>query len=157
MVHHFREDRGIFGFCDAAKRISDIINQHIVDGHRGMWTAHKLDNGTSDGHAYPHRANAVDAVRPNERWYGYFKIPWDGCTPRGAEALLRLSRQMAEDPMFAEIGGQLLDPELANDEYMIDNRREASPGDRRRIFQEDRRWPTNRTRSRRTTGGLILP
>lgn len=156
MTQHFRDDRGIFGFCDAAKRISDIINQHIVDGHRGMWSAHRLSDGTSDGMAYQLRSEAVAAQRPNERWYGFFKIPWDGCTPRGAEAFLRLNRQMAEDPMFNDIGGQLVDPEMADQEYMVDTRRETAGGDRRKIFRESR-WPINETPYRSRRSGLIVP
>lgn len=157
MTQHFRDDRGAFGFCDAAKRISDSINQHIVDGHRGQWAAYRLADGTSNETAYQYRSEAVNGARPNERWYGYFKIPWDGTTPRAAEAFLRLSRQMAEDKMFQEIGGQLVDPDMANQEYMFDNRREFVAGDRRRIFAEDRSRTAHGGGSRRTRSGLIVP
>lgn len=142
----------LFGFSDAARRISDAANQAILNGDRDQWMAFRLADGTVEGapdnpRTYPRKSIAIRAQGSNERRYGYIKIPWDGVTPRAAEVMLKLQRQVEK------IGYQLTDPEVADHDYPTDNRRETMPSlDRRRLLVRDRHHTI-----RRSPGGVILP
>lgn len=142
----------LFGFSDAARRISDAANQAIVNGLRDQWMAFTLRDGSVSGapdapRCYPKRRDAVRAQGNNERNYGYIKIPWDMVTPRAAEVMLKLARQLRETDM------QLTDPEVADRDYPTSNLRESFPSlDRRRALVRDRRHSV-----RMRPSGLILP
>jgi hypothetical protein len=133
---------GPFGFSDEARRVSDTIRQAIVDGHADHWMAFALADGLSDGRTYDTRAAAIAAQHNQERRFMFILIPWDDVTPRAAEVFFKVHRQMAD------AGLQLVDPEVANQQWTHDNRREVTaPGlDRRHILS-----------STRIRGGLILP
>jgi hypothetical protein len=142
----------VFGFSDAARRVSDACNQAIVNGDRDQWVAFALSDGSVEGmpdrpRTYPRRRIAVHAQGHAAKDYGYIKVPWDGVTPRAAEVMVKLQRQLRDTDM------QLTDPEVADYDYPTDNRREAMPG-------LDRRHVLTRSRQRvetRSPGGIILP
>ena len=139
-------DTAVFGFSDEARRISDTIQQAIVDGARNKWIAFNLEDGRTDGTKYDTKA---DAIRHHGNRYGgfmYIKVPWDMCTPRAAEVFLRVHRQLKKI-------GQHPDDEMAKHEFMLDTRREAYPSLDRRKIMKDLRRPGER----RTSGGVILP
>lgn len=137
----------LYGFSDAARRLSDAANQAIINGDRDRWMAFALADGSVPGsfdrpETYPTRRDAIRSRGANERNFGYIKVPWDMVTPRGAEVFLRLHRQLRDSGM------QLTDPEQADRDYATDNRREAMPSlDRRRLL----------TGSRISPGGIHLP
>lgn len=131
----------VFGFSDAAKRISDTVNQAIVDGHRNRWMAFALEDGKSNGTTYDTRRDAVLAHRNAYRLNCYLQVPWDHLMPRAAEVYLKIHRDLAS------IGQHPVDDEIPDTQWMLDNRREAYPQlDRRRALVE-----------LRTKGGIILP
>lgn len=143
----------LFGFSDAARRVSDAANQAIVNGTgRGQWLAFALSDGSVEGmpdnpRTYPRRQDAVRAQGHSAKDYGYLRVPWDGVTPRAAEVMVKLQRQLRNTDL------QLVDPEVADHDYPTDNRREAVPElDRRRLLTRSRYDNT-----RRSPGGIILP
>lgn len=143
------ERANVFGFSDDARRISDAIRQAIVDGHRDRWMAFSLQDGRTDGQVYYTRADAVRYHTNKYNRYCYIKVPWDDVTPRAAEVYLKIYRQLQKN------GNHPDDPEVANQEYMMDTRREAYPSlDRRRILKDTRLVLPG---MRRSNGGLILP
>lgn len=139
-----------FGISDAARRISDAVQQAITDGYRNKWMAFAMDDGTGDGTRYDTKADAIRYHGNKYRGYLYLQVPWDMLTSRAAEVYLRLHRQLKEI-------GQHPDDEMAKHEFMFDNRREAYPAlDARRILaaQFDRH---GRPVVRAMGGGLIVP
>lgn len=78
---------------DAARRCSDVIRQHIHDGHAGRWAAIRLSDGTSDGVPYPRRRDAVrHQLHPSQ--CAYVRIPRDDMSPRAAARFLALTRRL---------------------------------------------------------------
>jgi hypothetical protein len=144
---------GPFGFSDAAKRISDAVNQAIVDGHRGRWMAFALEDGSSSGDTYDTRSDVVRYHGNAYRKHCYLQIPWDQLTPRAAEVYLHIHRQLTAN------GQHPADEEMPETQWMLDNRREAYPRhDARRQLVDLREEIERRGASeRRTAGGLILP
>lgn len=141
----------IYGFGDAAQRISDTIRTAIVNGDRGRWIAFSLEDGRCSGprdrpDTYPTKAEAIRAQGNSERNFGYIKIPWDDVTPRAAQVMLKIHRQLRD------AGLMLTDPEVANHDFPLSNRREDYPDDRRHILTHTRLRTQLRSR-----GGLILP
>lgn len=140
----------MFGFGDAAERVSDACNQAIVNGDRGEWIAFALTDGSVSGmpfnpRTYARRQDAVRAQGHSAADYGYIKVPWDGVTPRAAQVMVKLQRQIRDTDM------QLIDPEVAGHDYPTDNRRESMPAlDRRRALTSSRS-------DRRSPGGIIIP
>jgi hypothetical protein len=138
-----------FGFSPEAQRMSDTINQAIVDGHRNRWYAFALEDCTSDKVPYDTRRDAVRHHHNRHQQFMFIKIPWDQCTPRAAEVNIRLYRQLKA------LGQHPDDLDSADDQIMTDNRREAYPAlDGRRALVANR---TDNTGERRSPGGLILP
>lgn len=142
------EEPNLFGFSDAARRLSDAAQTAITLGRRDQWMAFALSDGRVQGapdnpRTYPRRQFAVQAQGHDAANYGYLKIPWDSVTPRAAEVMLKLQRQTRA------IDHQLVDPEVADHDYVPSNLREHFPDDRRRILAS--------TRLRTSGGGLILP
>jgi hypothetical protein len=141
----------LFGFSDAARRVSDACNQAIINGDRDQWIAFALSDGAVEGmpdepRTYPRRRIAVRAQGHSAKNFGYIKVPWDGVTPRAAEVMVKLQRQIRETDM------QLVDPEIADYDFPTDNRREAMPTlDRRHVLTR------SRSDARRSAGGIILP
>lgn len=144
---------GPFGYSDEARRISDAIRQAITDGHRNRWLPFDMATGeTVDRPVVPYDSR-IDAVRHTRNRYRkclYVQVPWDDVSPRAAEVLLKIYRQLQA------IGQHPQDDEVANMPFMMDNRMEAYPSLDRRVFGHT---PTNplRRAERRSTGGIILP
>lgn len=81
---------------DAAKRLSDTYNLHIVAGaRRGLVIAYSLADGSSDNVLYDSRADAVAHQRHNEARRGYVRIGPGRMTVCEAAALIRWDRQAA--------------------------------------------------------------
>lgn len=92
-----RQGKEVFrpGHSDAAKRLSDTYNLHIIAGcPRGFWIACSLHDGSSDGCAYPTRQVAMQYQHHNEKNFAYIQVstavPMTVCE---AESLLRWQRQ----------------------------------------------------------------
>jgi len=148
----------LFGFSDAARRISDAANQALLNGARDEWLAFALSDGRVEGmpdnpRTYPRRRIAVAAQGHDARNFGYLQVPWDGVTPRAAQVMLKLARQLHD------INHDLVDPEVADSEFVPSNLREHFPGDARRVLRHTRLVDdTERRRhERRSPGGLIVP
>ena len=83
---------------DAAQRISDCVNLHLVvakdimEEAVGMWCAFKLEDGSSDGNLYPSKEIAIDHQKGIAKNYFYMKITPDGIRPQDALRLLRINR-----------------------------------------------------------------
>lgn len=144
---------GPFGFSDAARRISDTVNQAIVDGARGRWMAFALEDGRSNGDRYDTRTAAVRHHGNAYRKHCYLQVPWDQLTPRAAEVYLKIHRDLTA------LGQHPADEEMPNTQWMLDNRREAYPRlDARRQLVDLREHIERRgAGQRRSRGGLILP
>lgn len=143
---------GPFGFSDAARRMSDAINQAVVDGHQNRWMAFALEDGATNGTIYDSKEDAHRALRNSYRQHMVLRVPWDGCPPKAAEAFLRVHRQLKEI-------GQHPDDEMHKTMIMMDNRLEAYPSldiARQRVVRA-RRSEYRRVGERRSPGGVILP
>lgn len=82
------------GHTDAAKRIADVYNLHVEAGcPKGYVIACKLDDGSSDGCAYPNRQVAMEHQHHNERWFAYIQVQGGHMTVCEAESVLRWQRQ----------------------------------------------------------------
>jgi len=85
------------GHSDAAKRLSDTYNLHIVAGaRRGSVIAYSLADATTDGTVYDSREDAVAHQRHNEGRRGYVRIGAGRMTVCEAAAVIRWDRQAAE-------------------------------------------------------------
>jgi len=85
------------GHSDAAKRLSDTYNLHIVAGaRRGSVIAYSLADARSDGTVYDSREDAVAHQRHNEGRRGYVRIGAGRMTVCEAAAVIRWDRQAAE-------------------------------------------------------------
>lgn len=96
-----------FGFSDAARRASDIINTHIaaLGWHsRGKWVAIRLSDGGSDDVVYDSRADAV-RHQLHETQCCYVQLPPTGTTPMEMESFLAFNRKLYDNGM------RLQDPE----------------------------------------------
>jgi len=143
---------GAFGFSDAARRISDRVNQAIADRHAGRWMAFALEDGSTDGVIYDSKAAAIRYHRNKYREHCYLRIPWDSCPVRAAEAFLHVHRQL-------KVRKQHPDDEMARHELMLDTRLEAYPqlDARRSIATRFDIFGRPVPAPRRTPGGLYLP
>lgn len=145
---------GPFGYSDEARRISDTVRQAIVDGHRNRWLPFDVATGEAvDRPVVPYETR-LDAVRHTRNRYRkcmYVQVPWDDVSPRSAEVLLKIYRQLIA------IGQHPQDDEVANMPFMMDNRMEAYPSLDRRTPGRTLRNPLTRRAERRSSGGIILP
>lgn len=98
------------GHTDAAKRVADAHNLHLLAGsaykpnpHVGRVIAVALADGRSDGVLYDSQAAAVRHQRHNEVWFAYLRITNGGMTVCDAESFLRTHR------LFYEAGWRLPD------------------------------------------------
>lgn len=84
------------GHSDAAKRLSDAYNLHIVCGARmGAVLAYSLADASSDGVLYDSRSDAVAHQRHNEARRGYVRIGAGRMSVCEAAAVIRWDRQAA--------------------------------------------------------------
>lgn len=104
------------GHSDAAKRLSDIYNLHIVAGaRRGAVIAVSLADGSSDGVVYDTRADAVSHQRHNEGWKAFIRIGPGRMTVCEAASQLRWQRhanKLAAAQLGERSGGLELIPRL---------------------------------------------
>lgn len=85
------------GHSDAAKRIADHYNLHKAAGAiTGWWVAFALADGSTDGDAYPTKAEAVRHQHQNEWWFTYVKIGPASMTVCQAESLLYMGREQSK-------------------------------------------------------------
>lgn len=114
---------------DAAKRISDAVNLHLVankqeiwevgteggfDKHGsavGRWIACKLSDGSSDGVLYETRNDAIKH-QLHELQCCYIKIPFDGMSEKDAWHFLKIHRQVYD------AGFKMTDPEGVVNPYL---------------------------------------
>lgn len=81
---------------DAAKRMSDTVNLHLVAASDildvvGKWVAFKLEDGTTDGSLYDRKDDAVSHQSIPKRCC-YLKITPDGITEKDAGTFLKVNR-----------------------------------------------------------------
>jgi hypothetical protein len=82
---------------DAAKRLSDTYNLHVVAGAPiGSVFAYSLQDATSDNVLYDSRADAVNHQRHNEGRRGYVRMGPGRMTVCEAAAVLRWDRHTAK-------------------------------------------------------------
>ncbi len=98
------------GHTDAAKRVSDTHNLHLLAGagympnpHVGLVFAVALADGRSDNTLYPSMAVAVRHQRHNEAWRAFLRVTPGGMSVCDAESILRTHR------LFFEAGWTLPD------------------------------------------------
>lgn len=94
-------------YSDAARRISDVVNMHLVadpDGARGKWAAFRMDDGGSDGVLYDKKRDAIKH-QLHEQLCCYLVIPPSGMSPRQAENFLKFTRALYDNGM------RLIDPD----------------------------------------------
>jgi len=100
-----RESDG--GHSDAAKRVSDHHNLHLMAGegfrgltgrnpHIGRVFACALADGRSDGVLYDTLEDAVRHQHHNEDWFAYLRVTNGGMSVCQAASVLRLHRQARE-------------------------------------------------------------
>lgn len=84
------------GHSDAAKRIADTYNLHKSAGAPvGHWIAVALADGTSDGCAYPGKAEAVRHQHHSEWWFAYIPLCPGSMSVCEAESVLYMRRMEA--------------------------------------------------------------
>lgn len=85
------------GHSDAAKRLSDTYNLHIMSGAPiGAVFAFRLSDATSDHVLYDSREDAVMHQRHNEGWHGYVRIGPGRMSVCMGASVLRYQRQATE-------------------------------------------------------------
>lgn len=101
-----RESDG--GHSDAAKRISDTHNMHLLagEGYRGLTGSNphigrifacRLAGGRSDGVLYDTLDEAVRHQHHDENWCAYLRVTPGGMSVCAAASLLRIHRQVYEN------------------------------------------------------------
>lgn len=87
----------VFGgeWSDAARRASDIVNNHLVAdrSNAGKWVALRLSDGGSDGVLYDERADAI-RHQLHETQCCYAQIPPSGMPVAEAESFLNYNRRL---------------------------------------------------------------
>lgn len=93
---------------DAAKRISETVNLHLVVARDileeavGQWAAFRLDDGRSDGSLYPTKDDCIRHQKGNPHDYCYMKITPDGISVKDAWGFLRINRHPMIDTTAPE-------------------------------------------------------
>lgn len=94
---------------DAANRMRDAINLHVVAGALGVrerhlcWLAIRLADGRSDGNLYESRPDAVRHTQNRSEGWFYPKIGADSMGEREAVIVLQMARQAYQrGVVFAE-------------------------------------------------------
>lgn len=112
-----RESDG--GHSDAAKRLSDTYNLHIVSGaSKGSVFAVSLADATSDHVLYESRADAVAHQRHNEGWKAFVRIGPGHMSVCEAASRLRWERhanELAKAQRGERSGGLELIPRLTRE------------------------------------------
>jgi hypothetical protein len=87
--------KGTFGrpVSEAARRMADNVNIHVIVGMQGRYAAIRLSDGSSDGIAYDNRADAI-RHQIHETQCFYVKIPAQNLmTAHEAETLINTARK----------------------------------------------------------------
>jgi hypothetical protein len=94
---------------DAANRMRDAVNLHVVAGTFGVrerhlqWLAIRLEDGRSDGTVYESRRDAVRHTMNREKGWFYVKVGADSMGERAAIIVLQMARQAFRNGVvFAE-------------------------------------------------------
>lgn len=94
---------------DAANRMRDAVNLHVVAGTLGVrerhlqWLAIRLEDGRSDGTVYETRRDAVRHTMNKSRGWMYVKVGASTMGEREAILVLQMNRQaFAKGVVFAE-------------------------------------------------------
>lgn len=93
--------------ADAAKRIVDTVSLHFAAASdildpAGKWCAFSLEDGTSDGHLYDSKVDAMRHQPRNPKLYCYMKLTPDGINIRDATRFLVINRNPAIDTTSPE-------------------------------------------------------
>lgn len=94
---------------DAANRMRDAVNLHVVAGTLGVrerhlqWLAIRLEDGRSDGTVYESRRDAVRHTQNKEKGWYYVKVGAQSMSEREAIIVLQMARQaFKRGVIFAE-------------------------------------------------------
>jgi hypothetical protein len=94
---------------DAANRMRDAVNLHVVAGALGVrerhlqWVAINLDDGRSDGEVYETREDAVRHTHNKHKGWFYVKVGVESMGEREALITLQMARQAyKKGVVFAE-------------------------------------------------------
>jgi hypothetical protein len=90
---------------DIGRRVSDAMHLHILAGSVGEWMAVRLSDGSSDGIAYPSRADAIEH-QIHEQLCAYLRVTPDGIQPTDAVRFIELNRALYD------AGYRLADPDM---------------------------------------------
>jgi hypothetical protein len=112
---------------DAASRMRDAVNLHVVAGALGVrerhlcWVAIDLSDGRSDGTLYESRADAVRHTRNRSKGWFYVKVGAESMGEREAIIVLQQARQafkmgvvFAEEQVATPMLSELLLPYIPN-------------------------------------------
>lgn len=105
----------VFGFSDAARRATDIINTHIAAlgaSCYGRWVALRLSDGSSDGVVYDTKQAAIDH-QLHETQCMYISIPLGGAREHEIQRFLDMNRQLYDR------GYRLVDPATMSNHPLI--------------------------------------
>lgn len=125
---------------DAANRMRDNVNLHVVAGTLGarerhlQWVAIKLEDGRSDGNVYETRLEAVNHTMNREKGWFFVKVGAETMSEREAIIILQMSRQafkngvvFAEEetitPMLNELSAPYIPNTMGKLGLIIPNRR----------------------------------
>lgn len=90
---------------DIGRRVSDAMHLHILTGSVGEWMAVRLSDGSSDGIAYPSRADAI-THQLHEQLCCYLRVTPDGIQPADAYRFVELNRALYD------AGYRIADPDM---------------------------------------------
>lgn len=96
------------GHSDAAKRVSDTYNLHLLAAPHenvGNWFAVRLANGKGDQVLYPTKRAAVIHQHHNEKYYAFIRIGPRSMSVCDAECYLAINRKLYDK------GIRLADPD----------------------------------------------
>lgn len=117
---------------DAAARMRDAINLHVVAGTLGVrdrelqWVAIKLEDGRSDGEVYASRKDAVRHTMNKSRGWFYAKIGAQTMGERESLIVLQQARQafkagivFAEEDVATPMLSELLQPYIPRTLHLL--------------------------------------
>lgn len=120
---------------DAAARMRDAINLHVVAGALGArerrlcWVAIRLEDGRSDGNLYESRKDAVLHTQNKSRGWFYALVGVDSMGERESVIVLQQARQafakgviFAEEQVVTPMLSELMKPFIPKTLYALDKR-----------------------------------
>lgn len=97
-----------FPHDDAARRVADTYNLHLIGGGTssiGHWFAARLEDGHSDNVLYSSKRDAVIHQHHNEKYYTFLKIGPNDIDVCSAAVMLKVARSLFDK------GLRLADPD----------------------------------------------